>query len=79
MCYHYYFGEGTLGDDISDVESLQYDFSTIRAATDNFSNDDKLGEGGFGPVYKVIILGYLLLRECNFYSIKTLYNVVVHY
>ncbi|KAF5728541.1 hypothetical protein HS088_TW21G00689 [Tripterygium wilfordii] len=37
-------------DEIITVESLQYDFSFIRAATDNFS--DKLGEGGFGPVYK---------------------------
>ncbi|KAG5622830.1 hypothetical protein H5410_008048, partial [Solanum commersonii] len=44
--------QGTLGDDISDVENLQYDFSTIRAATDNFSNANKLGQGGFGPVYK---------------------------
>ncbi|PHT90756.1 hypothetical protein T459_05869 [Capsicum annuum] len=44
--------QGTLRDDISDVESLQYDFSTIRAATDNFSNAKKLGQGGFGPVYK---------------------------
>ncbi|KAM3251840.1 hypothetical protein P3L10_005910 [Capsicum annuum] len=52
ICYYYFFGEGTLRDDISDVESLQYDFSTIRAATDNFSNAKKLGQGGFGPVYK---------------------------
>ncbi|XP_049382397.1 cysteine-rich receptor-like protein kinase 44 isoform X1 [Solanum stenotomum] len=44
--------QGTLGDDISDVESLQYDFSIIREATDNFSNANKLGQGGFGPVYK---------------------------
>ncbi|XP_060192342.1 cysteine-rich receptor-like protein kinase 10 [Lycium barbarum] len=44
--------QGTLGDDISKVESLQYDFSTIRAATNNFSNANKLGQGGFGPVYK---------------------------
>ncbi|KAK6797672.1 hypothetical protein RDI58_005374 [Solanum bulbocastanum] len=44
--------QGTLGDDISDVETLQYDFSTIRAAIDNFSNANKLGQGGFGPVYK---------------------------
>ncbi|CAN4083843.1 unnamed protein product [Withania somnifera] len=43
---------GTLGYDISEVESLQYDFPTIRAATDNFSNANKLGQGGFGPVYK---------------------------
>ncbi|KAH0699867.1 hypothetical protein KY284_014082 [Solanum tuberosum] len=40
------------GDDISTAESFQYDFSTIRAATDNFSSDNKLGQGGFGPVYK---------------------------
>ncbi|TMW91594.1 hypothetical protein EJD97_014136 [Solanum chilense] len=33
-------------------ESFQYDFSTIREATDNFSSDNKLGQGGFGPVYK---------------------------
>ncbi|KAK2639296.1 hypothetical protein Ddye_027091, partial [Dipteronia dyeriana] len=29
-----------------------FDFNTISKATDNFSNDNKLGEGGFGPVYK---------------------------
>ncbi|CAN4083849.1 unnamed protein product [Withania somnifera] len=39
-------------DDTSIAESLQYDFSAIRAATDNFSDANKLGQGGFGPVYK---------------------------
>ncbi|KAA8519985.1 hypothetical protein F0562_014241 [Nyssa sinensis] len=39
-------------DGIDSVESLQYDFATIRVATDNFSAANKLGEGGFGPVYK---------------------------
>ncbi|EOY28586.1 Cysteine-rich RLK 29, putative [Theobroma cacao] len=33
-------------------KSLQYDFSTIRAATDDFSDTNKLGQGGFGTVYK---------------------------
>ncbi|KAL5972811.1 Cysteine-rich receptor-like protein kinase 29 [Asimina triloba] len=33
-------------------ESLQYDFETIRAATFNFSEENKLGQGGFGAVYK---------------------------
>ncbi|XP_066397831.1 cysteine-rich receptor-like protein kinase 10 isoform X2 [Miscanthus floridulus] len=31
---------------------LQYDYSHIKEATNNFSVDNKLGEGGFGPVYK---------------------------
>ncbi|KAI8548189.1 hypothetical protein RHMOL_Rhmol07G0253400 [Rhododendron molle] len=29
-----------------------FDFNTIVAATDNFSLENKLGQGGFGPVYK---------------------------
>ncbi|KAG5622819.1 hypothetical protein H5410_008037 [Solanum commersonii] len=44
--------KGIRGNDTSSAESLLYDISTIRAATDNFSNDNKLGQGGFGPVYK---------------------------
>ncbi|KAG6392296.1 hypothetical protein SASPL_146511 [Salvia splendens] len=39
-------------DGISTVESLQYPFSTIKAATNDFSNHNKLGQGGFGTVYK---------------------------
>ncbi|WMV16217.1 hypothetical protein MTR67_009602 [Solanum verrucosum] len=44
--------QSTSIDDTSIAESLQYDFSAIRAATDNFSDANKLGQGGFGPVYK---------------------------
>ena len=40
-------------DEIKSVESLQFDFSTIRAATNNFSDTNELGKGGFGVVYKV--------------------------
>ncbi|KAI7727193.1 hypothetical protein M8C21_015722, partial [Ambrosia artemisiifolia] len=29
-----------------------FNMSTLAAATNNFSNNNKLGEGGFGPVYK---------------------------
>ncbi|CAL5345859.1 unnamed protein product [Camellia sinensis] len=38
-------------DEISTVESLQYDFDTISVATNNFSDANKLGQGGFGVVY----------------------------
>ena len=31
-----------------------FDLSVIVAATDNFSDANKLGEGGFGSVYKVL-------------------------
>ncbi|KAI9198543.1 hypothetical protein LWI28_017912 [Acer negundo] len=41
--------------DISTVESLQFDFGTIQAATNGFSTDNKLGEGGFGVVYKGVL------------------------
>jgi hypothetical protein len=36
-----------------DMELPIFDLATIVTATDNFSNYNKLGEGGFGPVYKV--------------------------
>jgi len=41
-------------DEIISAESLQFDFATIRVATKNFSDANKLGQGGFGVVYKVI-------------------------
>ncbi|KAM1358488.1 hypothetical protein TB2_045459 [Malus domestica] len=34
-----------------------FDMQTILDATDNFSNANKLGQGGYGPVYKGMFLG----------------------
>ncbi|KAM1015866.1 hypothetical protein ACFX1Q_045453 [Malus domestica] len=34
-----------------------FDLQTILDATDNFSNANKLGQGGYGPVYKGMFLG----------------------
>ncbi|PRQ31255.1 putative protein kinase RLK-Pelle-DLSV family [Rosa chinensis] len=39
-------------EEISLVESLQYNFEDIKSATDDFSDENKLGQGGFGAVYK---------------------------
>ncbi|KAK9931684.1 hypothetical protein M0R45_018952 [Rubus argutus] len=39
-------------NDMTTVESLQFDLGTIEAATKKFSDDNKLGEGGFGQVFK---------------------------
>ncbi|KAK7833729.1 receptor-like serine/threonine-protein kinase sd1-8 [Quercus suber] len=35
-----------------DIELPIFDLTAIANATDNFSNNKKLGEGGFGSVYK---------------------------
>ncbi|XP_011007635.1 PREDICTED: cysteine-rich receptor-like protein kinase 10 [Populus euphratica] len=47
-----YVPENDDGNEITTEESLQFDLSTVEAATNNFSADNKLGEGGFGEVYK---------------------------
>ncbi|KAI4339901.1 hypothetical protein MLD38_024786, partial [Melastoma candidum] len=38
-------------DDVIMVESLQFSLDTLRDATENFSDDKKLGQGGFGSVF----------------------------
>ncbi|KAG6394041.1 hypothetical protein SASPL_144618 [Salvia splendens] len=43
-------------DEVSTDDCQQYDLAKIRAATDDFSDVNKLGEGGFGAVYKVMVL-----------------------
>jgi hypothetical protein len=38
------------------IESIVIDISTLRTATEDFAESNKLGEGGFGVVYKVTSL-----------------------
>ncbi|KAL1347136.1 hypothetical protein AAHE18_08G236900 [Arachis hypogaea] len=40
-------------EDMKIVESLQFNLESIRDATNDFSDANKLGQGGFGAVYKV--------------------------
>ncbi|KAM3701793.1 hypothetical protein ACJW31_05G202100 [Castanea mollissima] len=42
--------------DITTIESLQFDLATIQAATNKFSEDNKLGGGGFGRFTRVYYL-----------------------
>ncbi|GKC87472.1 G-type lectin S-receptor-like serine/threonine-protein kinase, partial [Tanacetum coccineum] len=58
-----YFLELTASDSFKDVHQLEnnggegndlliFSVASIMAATNDFSNENKLGQGGFGPVYK---------------------------
>lgn len=44
------------GSSDKDSELPLFSFSVISKATNNFSLNNKLGEGGFGSVYKVSVL-----------------------
>ncbi|XP_022933188.1 cysteine-rich receptor-like protein kinase 10 [Cucurbita moschata] len=44
--------EDSVVNEMTTMESLQFDFKTIDAATNKFSEENKLGEGGFGVVFK---------------------------
>ena len=45
-----------------DFELPLFSLATISTATDNFSLENKLGEGGFGPVYRVSF-SYMLVQK----------------
>ncbi|KAH9779321.1 putative leucine-rich repeat receptor-like serine/threonine-protein kinase [Citrus sinensis] len=38
-----------------DLHTASFTFKEIKAATNNFATDNKIGEGGFGPVYKGLL------------------------
>lgn len=57
------------------ADSLLLDLSTLRTATMNFNESNKLGEGGFGSVYKVnFCINFLILLSVFFYKKK--YNLL---
>lgn len=41
------------GSEVNGSDLPMFNFSSIALATSNFSEENKLGQGGFGPVYKV--------------------------
>lgn len=56
-------------NDIISSESLQIDVKTIEAATDQFSETNKIGQGGFGVVYKVY-LSSEYIYDCYIFLLK---------
>lgn len=42
-------------DTLEDIELPLFGLDIIMDATNNFSSLNKIGEGGFGPVYKVLV------------------------
>lgn len=58
-------------NDKQDIAVPFFHLEKILAATDNFSDAQKLGQGGFGPVYKVRV---------GFLNSSTLYsNSIISY
>lgn len=49
-------GKDLKDNKMKDARLFQMDIDTIRLATNDFSPNNHLGEGGFGAVYKVIHL-----------------------
>jgi len=49
-------------EDIGYVEPERLNIEVLRAATNNFSEENKLGEGGFGEVFKV---HQIFILECG--------------
>ena len=56
--------EHNLGDEGHEhLEIPLFDLDILLNATNNFSRDNKLGEGGFGPVYKVRVYSTFLAED----------------
>ncbi|KAL5142588.1 Cysteine-rich receptor-like protein kinase 19 [Glycine soja] len=45
-----------VGHESATLKPLQFNLDVLEAATNNFSHDNKIGKGGFGEVYKGVLL-----------------------
>ena len=50
--------ENMLGDNLNQVQVQElplFNFEKLASATNNFQQSNKLGQGGFGPIYWVMV------------------------
>jgi hypothetical protein len=70
LCCHYILTDSTNDADIESIDSLLLDISTLRTATDNFAESNRLGEGGFGAVYKVRLISVQFVKSFQVRQLK---------
>ena len=68
-------GENELKDSSRHPDIMDFDLSSIVAATDNFSPTNKIGQGGFGSVFKVHLQFIMSLVFFFFFGVN--HNVIV--
>ena len=56
-----------------DLQTSFFTYGQIKAATNNFNADNKIGEGGFGSIYKVFDSSFSIL-EWIYFSILSFYS-----
>jgi len=60
-----------------DLETGLFTLRQIKAATNNFDFSNKIGEGGFGPVYKVFLHNIKNLRvSCFYYNFRCIFQKI---
>lgn len=48
-----------------------FSYTELRSVTKDFDPANKLGEGGFGPVYKVTLISYICKLHTIISTLKT--------
>jgi hypothetical protein len=70
-------GENELKGSSRHPDIMDFDLSSIVAATDNFSPTNKIGQGGFGSVFKVHLQFIMSLVFFFFFFFWVNHNVIV--